>query len=529
MNEDAELLRRFAETHAEDAFAQLVQRHLGLVYHTALRRTNGDAHLAQDIAQQVFTTLAKDARTLSRHAVLSGWLYVTTRHLAANVMRAEHRRKQREEAAHRLQETLPATSAAAWDQLRPELDAVMDELSGPDRDAVLLRFFEDQSYAHIGATLDISEDAARMRVDRALDKLRSLLAHRGIESTAAALGTVLIGHAAGAAPAGLATSVTGTALGSLTVATAGAATAGTLWTFMTTTKTLAGAAAGLTLMGIGAGLYEASGFSPAEKEIAALRSQLNQVSTQARPATSASSGSTESAGAPATPGSVVEPKSPTVARAAAPVVSPLDALADNPEYGRISLEMYKSDLSMRMKPFYRKMNWSAEKIAALDALQIEMQQITHDIMVSIRAQGLSLTDPILQKMRNESQEQVNAKIRELLGASDHEALTQFNRRSAARRSIEPLITGLFYSESPLNPDQADRLTEIVHTQTGQANRVGFIGTLGQTDWDAVATAASEFLQPEQIAALRSTAQRQRAQKELSDLQTPMRPKAPSSD
>jgi hypothetical protein len=48
---DCELLRRYAETHSEDAFAEFVRRHINLVYSATMRQVNGDSHLAQDVAQ----------------------------------------------------------------------------------------------------------------------------------------------------------------------------------------------------------------------------------------------------------------------------------------------------------------------------------------------------------------------------------------------------------------------------------------------------------------------------------------------
>ncbi|MCX6956754.1 MAG: sigma-70 family RNA polymerase sigma factor, partial [Verrucomicrobia bacterium] len=183
MTDDLELLRRYLDEHSQAAFTELVRRHLDLVYGAAFRRTDGDAPLAEDIAQQVFTQLARDAAGLRRHPRLGGWLYVATRHATASAMRAERRRKLREEKAMNDPTALPEPD---WRQLRPELDAVIDRLAESDRDAVLLRFFEAKAFAEIGATLGISEDAARMRVERALEKLRSLLARRGIASTATA-------------------------------------------------------------------------------------------------------------------------------------------------------------------------------------------------------------------------------------------------------------------------------------------------------------------------------------------------------
>ena len=203
MNDDSELLCRYADEGSESAFAELVQRHVGLVYGAAMRRTGGDPHRAADVAQQVFTTLARDARKLSHHALLPAWLHTATRNAALNLMISEKRRQNRETEALALA-TTTAGANPDWEQLRPLLDAAIDELPEADRTAVVLRFLERRPFAEIAAALQVSEDAARMRTDRALDKLRPALARRGITSTAGALGALLLGQTLASAPAGLA-------------------------------------------------------------------------------------------------------------------------------------------------------------------------------------------------------------------------------------------------------------------------------------------------------------------------------------
>jgi RNA polymerase sigma factor (sigma-70 family) len=246
---DAELLHRYVGQRAEAAFAELVHRHLRLVYGTALRRTNGDSHLAEEVAQEVFADLARHAPALQNHPVLGGWLYVTTRHAAASAMRAEQRRKAREEKAHAMRQDEALPAAENWDSLRPELDSLLDELDGRERDIVLLRFFDEQPFAEIGAALRISEDAARMRVERALDKLRTLLARRGVTSTTAALGLALTARAAVTVPSGLATTLSAQSL-ALASGVGGAVSLGSLMT----TKSII-AAGIVAAIGIGLGIF----------------------------------------------------------------------------------------------------------------------------------------------------------------------------------------------------------------------------------------------------------------------------------
>ncbi len=202
---DSELLRRYWRDRSEAAFAELVQRHLGLVYSSALRQLNGDAHAAQDVAQAVFLDLARKAARLAGHSSLSGWLYTSTRHLAANTRRAAQRRFVREHTAHNMNELHRADAAEPdWSALHPVLDDAMHELNAADREAVLWRYFERRPFVEIAELLGLKENAARMRVERALDRLRAALHKRGVHSSAAALAIALSLQAVGATPAGLA-------------------------------------------------------------------------------------------------------------------------------------------------------------------------------------------------------------------------------------------------------------------------------------------------------------------------------------
>ena len=225
MNNDAELLRRYVEERAEDAFTELVQRHLGLVYTTALRRVGYDAHLAEDVAQTVFTDLARKAASLRGRATISGWLYISTHLASAAVVRVEQRRKTRETEAQTMQTLLHESGGGPdWDHLRPLLDEVIVNLRDDEREAIALRFFEKRSFAEVGAALRLTEEAARKRVERALEKLRSLLARRGVTSTTATLALALGGFCTGAAPAGLASKIAGHAFAQGATVSAGTAT-----------------------------------------------------------------------------------------------------------------------------------------------------------------------------------------------------------------------------------------------------------------------------------------------------------------
>jgi RNA polymerase sigma factor (sigma-70 family) len=211
MGEDATLLREYAQSGSDRAFSGLVDRHFNLVYATALRIASGDAHLAQDVVQSVFTDFASKARSLPRDVILGGWLYKHTCFVAANAIRQEQRRRTREKQAFEMN-SANEPSDPIWSRLGPVLDEAMSRLRTSDRDALVLRFFEQKSLRTVGTALGISEEAARKRVDRALERLRDFFARRGLCFSAGVLSSALDGHAAAAAPAGLSSVVANAAL-----------------------------------------------------------------------------------------------------------------------------------------------------------------------------------------------------------------------------------------------------------------------------------------------------------------------------
>ncbi|HWY76590.1 MAG TPA: sigma-70 family RNA polymerase sigma factor [Verrucomicrobiae bacterium] len=251
MNTDAELLRKFAETRSESAFAELVERHVNLVYSAALRMVNGDRHLAQDVTQCVFIDLARKAPTIPAHKVLAGWLYCSARYAASKAVRAERRWHTRQDKANNMNDrTDDPPVEPVWGQMRTVIDDAMHQLSEPDRNAVLLRYFEGCNLAAVGFRMGLSEDGARKRVARALEKLRRLLDRKGIKSTSSALAAVLAAQSVTAAPVGLAASIAGTAL-------TGAATTSTSLTMlklMTMTKIKFAVLATLLVAGVAAPL-----------------------------------------------------------------------------------------------------------------------------------------------------------------------------------------------------------------------------------------------------------------------------------
>jgi len=215
MNDDAKRLRRYAERGDEDAFKQIVADHFNLVYGTALRHLNGDAQLAQDVAQIVFVDLARKAHSLPSDIVLAGWLYNATRFASAKAVRSEQRRRSREQESlrmkfHENEKTLD------WERLSPVLDAAMEKLSSKDRDAVLLHYFEQQSFRAVGSVLGLSDDATQKRVSRALVKLRAILIRSGMGVSISSLSSLLSTGALPPVPPDTASRVAGLSLRQVT-------------------------------------------------------------------------------------------------------------------------------------------------------------------------------------------------------------------------------------------------------------------------------------------------------------------------
>ncbi|HEY5298491.1 MAG TPA: sigma-70 family RNA polymerase sigma factor [Verrucomicrobiae bacterium] len=280
MTPDSELLRQFARTNSEAAFAELVKRHVNLVYSAALRQVNGDAHLAKDVAQTVFTDLARKANSLSRRETLTGWLYTSAHFAAAKMVRGENRRRDREEKFMREPTNdsgagfQPAQSAPEtdWQKLRPTLDDAMHELKETDREAILLRYFENRQFAEVGAKLGLNENAARMRVERALEKLRGIFAKRGI-STAVALASIISANAIQMAPANLAETLT-----TASIATAGTGTF-TLLKIMIATKLKLGISALVVASATTAFVLQQQMQNKLRAENESLRQQIVQLQT----------------------------------------------------------------------------------------------------------------------------------------------------------------------------------------------------------------------------------------------------------
>jgi RNA polymerase sigma factor (sigma-70 family) len=211
MTDDMELVRQYARDNAEEAFATLVSRHVNLVYSVAFRLVR-DPHLAGEVTQTVFIILARKAGSLSSRTVVAGWLCQTARYTAAKALTQQRRRQQREQEAYMQSTSENEPDAGVWRQIEPLLDEAMAQLGERDHSALVLRYFEGRNFKDVSAALGTSEAGAKMRVNRALEKLRKFFARRGLAFSAAAVAGAVSANSVQAAPAGLAVTATAAAV-----------------------------------------------------------------------------------------------------------------------------------------------------------------------------------------------------------------------------------------------------------------------------------------------------------------------------
>jgi RNA polymerase sigma factor (sigma-70 family) len=495
--EDTELLRRYVESRSQEAFAELVRRRIGLVYSVALRLTR-DPHRAEDVSQAVFTDLARKAASLVQRPVLAGWLYRSAHFAAVDVIRAEASRTKREREAHSMHEILGHDDGSAkddWEKLRPVLDQVISELGERDRDAVLLRFFDGRSFGDIAARLQLTENTARMRVDRALDKLHGLLARRGVTSTATALGTLLAQQASAAtAPVGLAATVTSGSLAS------GAAATGVLQ-LMISSKAMAGITGvglalifGATALEMRARRQTEAALAFAGKENSRLASALEGITQQSEAAEQDNARLRDQLAA--VRARQTRQRETAVAATQAALAADLqqaDAfMARHADVKQAFLNKNRAIAAGRYAALIRSLGLSpaqTEEFLDLVAQQTSLRFTT--------ASGMALS---FNPSANPSQ--LEPRLHELLGDAGFAQYRSFNPE--AGRIVTELAGNLYASSSPLTASQANQLTEFIRDADLSAPKSGEAPNLPSAsayDWDAVMSRARTILSEEQLKVL----------------------------
>lgn len=537
MIDDATLLRRYASEKSGEAFAELVRRHLPLVYSAAARRLGGDTHRAEDVAQLVFCALARHAPRLCTHPALTGWLYTATRNEVLNILRAEKRRRIRETEAHMIQETLRETDAPAdWSQLGPVLDTAMDRLSDRDREAVLLRFFQGRPFAEVGSLIGLSEDAARKRVERALDKLRAYLRPHGIASTSGALAALLAHQTSAAVPAALATHIAGTAF-------AAGATATTVGLFALTKAQVAAAA--VALVGGAAGLItQRQTISELRQTQVATQQQLarlaaeNAALAQTQDAHAAELGRLtrensqlaerhasataelsrlRAAQAPAAPSpSSVLPSRPAAATPGATPRRPTSinfVTSDSRDASGASpvLRPGRAELHRRYGPFLDRYDLTPAQRERFVDLRAALDEAREDVQEAMRKTGAAGGTPEIETLRARLTRPLWDELFKLIGPAGRAAYNDYERSSALRMTyVEPLLPAFANAAVPLTPAQAETLVPLfsanIKTYLAHPTDVSHTGVI---DWDAIVTQAAPLLSPAQLAVLQTHAAREK--------------------
>ena len=224
--EDSLLLQRFCNEASQEAFAELVRRHIDMVYAAAVRQVK-DPATAEDVVQGTFIVLARKARLIGKDTVVSAWLLNAARFVAMDAIRARKRRDRHEQCAaserlvkmdsdakgdHRTASPLASSHDFRLSALEEAMDRALARLSWTAREILVLRFFEDRSFSEISSQLHISEPAVRQRTTRALKQLRATLLRSGVQMDVDRLGNSLSGLALLPSPRGLAGSVVNAAI-----------------------------------------------------------------------------------------------------------------------------------------------------------------------------------------------------------------------------------------------------------------------------------------------------------------------------
>lgn len=517
---DIDLLRGYASERSETAFNTLVTRHIEFVYNSALRQLGGAAHRAEDVTQAVFVDLARNAPKLLGRSEIIGWLYTSTHHAAAKLKRGEARRQRREQEAQAMNEQSDANDVA-WERLGPVLEDAMHELSNEDRSAVLLRYFKGQRYADIGRALGTSSDAARVRTERALDKLRSALARRHVTSTSAALAIALANQPCVAVPAGLASGISAAALA------AGAGSAGGTATLLFMSyKTASAVLVAIVTTGIAG--YQIRQNHQVRVENSALQREQTVLRASLREAQDRAA---SLAVVPAPMRVVQTPALP----AAAPLLGKIEPMQMGGgrlflSAGPTSAEKIRAgkiqNLDRIYNEFYTQLGWAEEQRQKFrDAMIGREDTITplwSKAVTAARQQNPNLDRAgqfeLLEATFELVEQEQLADIQRLFGQSEAGAFTRFREMVPARLISTQLSESLRESDASLSTSQAAELVSILARNS--------LNPLGKPDLlamnvDATMEQASGILSAAQLVELRRVAEREKAQAEADRVRNTM--------
>lgn len=528
---DAQLLRDYAERGLDAAFTEIVARYTDLVYSAALRQVES-VDLAADVAQSVFVDLARKAGAvsgrLSPAASLAGWLHRGTRFAALNQLRDLRRRAANERQA--MDQLLPNADDADWEQLRPALDEALDCLADEDREALFLRFFQNHDFRAVGQQLGVSAAAAQKRVTRAVDRLRGILARRGVAVGAGGLAALLSTNAVQAAPAGLAAAISSAAtLAGATLTTTATATATKAIAMTTLQKALVTATVAVLT---GAGIYEARQASrlrdrvqSLEQQQAPLAEQVRQLQTERDDASNrlvaaneeltrfnSSQKQAELLRLRGQVGSLRNQLATTVAEQKAAGSGFAQMMKDPAmkEYIRVAMQ---DMIKRRYGPLFQELKLTPEQIDQFTQMTTDLFSSGAQRMAARMQPGAGLAEPAQSGAEQDSE--FGRQLVALLGEKGAARFKEFTQEIPARTTVDLLNVQL--GGSKLSDDQGARLFQVVKTEPYELTRgiagdpdQAFFGS--QADIDAhlakvagsnqrILQQAGDFLGAEQLAAL----------------------------
>jgi RNA polymerase sigma factor (sigma-70 family) len=468
MQDDSELLRQYAGRASDEAFTELVRRHIGAVYAVALRRVGGDAHLAEDVTQEVFADLARKAGSVADREAVLGWLFVATRFAAAKKVRREQQRQSLEWRILQMSEREDALARKPdWDGIRPVLDEAIHALGRRDREAVLLHFFGKRTFGDMGAMFSLSESGARMRVERALLKLRLSLGRRGITSTTAALAVALGGQVSAEVPASLATSVTATALA------AGHSSGLALLYLMSITKTQLSAAIAVVLAGasiVGVVQHREITALLAERQAASNESALNKKRASELAGKLAANEvalaklrmqlSTLKAGG----GSPVGNAPSNFTASGVKVIHLKDIIREHPEYAALWRKENRREVIREYSRAIAALNLSPGKADQLKELLIERDMSKNDAEMALADAGLLSGTEEAGKAVSAATKDSDQAIVSLIGNESNERLEALKGTSnyGSQTDIDDIALDMVDAGQALSADQSLALAQFQH-------------------------------------------------------------------
>jgi RNA polymerase sigma factor (sigma-70 family) len=505
MPSDIDLLRHYANDHSNEAFSELVRRHIDLVYSSALRRVGMDAHLAEDVTQDVFAELARRSAALLGRTSLEGWLYTTSRFKAIDVVRQSVRRRLRETLMMNANQAAD-TERPEWERLRPLIDEALDSLSKADGEILVLRYFKNRSFVDLAHSLSLSEDAARMRSARALERLRAALAKRGIRSTAEALGAVLSNNAIAGAPLGLSAKVAERAVALAKGSTSATATA---LHFMNGMKVAAGVATlALLLASVATAVHEVRAHRAAAEELAKVERENAAATARLRKDTEDLKSELEDE---ARIKSAVETTLAAIDRAKAMRTGANDKTAlgkdfsaKNPDSGPLIAAHDRARNAQKYAALFGSLGLSPEKQAQFLNLLSQRQDLGLTWYSAPDTGTPSAT--VVAGTDSLSLDEVTAQLRNLLGDDGFKAYQDFGRAGEAQALAQRLAASLYATDTPISKAQGTQLIQILAQSSPDYQSGKTLWNVSQVGWDTAFSNAQAILSAPQMDALRALKQ-----------------------